>query len=99
MLRPRVPTPARPAAAAQGIHALAVDSRAISTSAAPFRPSATSAPTALARWDGSAWHVLGGDSSDKGNGVDGVGYALAVDSSDNLYVGGDFQNAFATRRR
>lgn len=48
----------------------------------------------LARWDGSSWSVLGTDSGDRGNGVDGPVYSLAIDSSDNLYVGGDFQNTF-----
>lgn len=37
----------------------------------------------LAKWDGSAWSALG-------NGVNGDVYALALDTNNNLYIGGNF---------
>lgn len=39
----------------------------------------------IARWDGAAWHALGG-------GVDGVVYAIVVSGTD-VYVGGSFSEA------
>ncbi|MFA6169860.1 MAG: hypothetical protein WCW67_07920 [Candidatus Margulisiibacteriota bacterium] len=43
----------------------------------------------LARWTGTAWEAVGG-------GVNGDVYALAIDPSDNLYVGGSFTSAGGT---
>ena len=84
-----------PGSGGTGIRALAVDGQGNLYVGGAFSAIGNLSANRLARWDGSAWHILGGDSGDKGNGVDGIVYALAVDSSDNLYVGGDFQNAFA----
>ncbi|MEZ4645097.1 MAG: hypothetical protein R3E31_20580 [Chloroflexota bacterium] len=84
-----------PGSGSQGIRALAVDGQGNLYVGGAFSAIGHLSANRVARWDGSAWHILGGDTGDKGNGVDGVVYALAVDSSGNLYVGGDFQNAFA----
>jgi hypothetical protein len=40
----------------------------------------------IAKWNGSGWSVLG-------NGVNSTVYALAVDSNNNVYAGGDFAQA------
>ncbi|MGD8626790.1 MAG: hypothetical protein PVJ34_19795, partial [Anaerolineae bacterium] len=45
----------------------------------------------LARWDGGAWHDVGGGVSKSGGGA--YLAALAADGSGNLYVAGDFDQA------
>ncbi|MGD0651420.1 MAG: fibronectin type III domain-containing protein [Verrucomicrobiia bacterium] len=41
----------------------------------------------IARWDGNAWNILG---TPEANGVDAEVYAIVVDASGNVYVGGNF---------
>lgn len=44
----------------------------------------------LAMWDGSAWHSVGGGTNGDNGGNGGRVNALAIDSSDRVYVGGEF---------
>ncbi|MCB8990519.1 MAG: DUF11 domain-containing protein [Ardenticatenaceae bacterium] len=85
----------RGASGGAAVRAMALDSQGNLYVGGLFSAIGNLSANGLARWDGSAWHVVGGDSGDKGNGVDGSVYALAVDSADNLYVGGGFYYAFS----
>ena len=42
----------------------------------------------IASWDGNSWNILGTNSSN--NGVNGTVYALAMNGTNNLFVGGKF---------
>ena len=84
-----------PGSGGGGVRALAVDGLGNLYVGGSFGAVGNLSANRIARWDGSAWHLLGGDSGDRGNGLDGTVHALAVDSGGTLYVGGDFQNAFA----
>ncbi|MFH1652786.1 MAG: FN3 associated domain-containing protein [Pseudomonadota bacterium] len=46
----------------------------------------------IARWDGTTWNKLATTAMQK-DGVDGTVFALAMDNSNHLYVGGFFNNA------
>ncbi|MBI4748109.1 MAG: hypothetical protein HY774_06440 [Acidobacteria bacterium] len=47
----------------------------------------------VAMWNGTAWEALGDISALTSNGVDNNVNAVVVDSNDNVYVGGTFQQA------
>lgn len=49
--------------------------------------------TNIAKWNGSNWSAVGSGISDVVDGFGPTVYALAVDSSGNLYTGGNFTNA------
>ena len=42
----------------------------------------------VASWNGNSWNILGTNSTN--NGVNGVVYALAMNGTNNLFVGGSF---------
>ena len=42
----------------------------------------------IASWDGNSWNILGSNSTN--NGVDSIVYALAMNGTNNLFVGGSF---------
>ena len=42
----------------------------------------------IASWNGNSWNILGTNSTN--NGVNGVVYALAINGTNNLFVGGSF---------
>ena len=44
----------------------------------------------IASWTGNSWNILGTTSSN--NGVNGAVYALAMNGTNNLFVGGSFTN-------
>ena len=46
----------------------------------------------IASWNGNSWKFLGTDS--RNNGVDNTVYALAMNGTNQLFVGGSFQNFF-----
>ena len=72
------------------INALAVDSSGNLYAGGDFTTAGGIAANYIAKWNGSStspsWSALG-------TGMDSVVYALAVDSSGNLYAGGDFTTA------
>ena len=44
----------------------------------------------IASWDGNSWNILGTNSTN--NGVNGVVYALAMNGTNQLFVGGQFSS-------
>ena len=74
------------------VSALAVDSSGNLYAGGSFTTAGGVTTNGIAKWDGTSWSALG--SGLNGNVGDWVGvYALAVDSSGNLYVGGSFNTA------
>ena len=48
----------------------------------------------IAKWSGSSWTTLGTGTTSTGNGTNAIVYALAIDSSNNVYVGGNFTSVY-----
>ena len=48
----------------------------------------------IASWDGNSWNILGADSTN--NGVNDVIYALAMNGTNQLFVGGSFSSVDGT---
>jgi hypothetical protein len=69
------------------IWALAVDSQDNFYAGGGFSTAGGVTVNRVAKWDGGSWSALIGSS---GTGMSSYVYALAVDSQDNLYAGGNF---------
>jgi hypothetical protein len=77
------------------LNALAVTSTGQIYAAGDFEQAGQVATKSIARWDGTRWHPLQGGVTDPLNGTLqlGVVHALAVDTNNNVYVGGRFTQA------
>ncbi len=72
------------------VYALAIDSQGAVYAGGYFSGADSTTVNNIAKWDGTSWSALDGGVS----GVMGVAVtALAVDSNDDLYVGGYFDTA------
>jgi chitodextrinase len=71
------------------VNALAVDSSNNVYAGGNFTTAGGLSTNYIAKWNGSVWSAFSGSGAN-GIGMDGVVNALAVDSSGNLYAGGQF---------
>jgi hypothetical protein len=72
------------------VRSLVIDSMGVLYAGGDFIMSGTTTLNRIARWDGVAWTRIGSDATQIGANA-WVG-ALAVDSKNNLYAGGEFSN-------
>lgn len=73
-----------------GFAILAVDSKGNVYAGGTFTKAGGVTVNNVAKWNGSGWEALSGQSA---TGMNNPVYALVVDSQDNLYVGGSFTTA------
>ena len=50
----------------------------------------------IASWNGNSWNILGSNSTNNGVGVGGIVYALAMNGTNQLFVGGQFSSVDGT---
>lgn len=75
------------------VHAVAWDRKGRLFVGGEFTATAGGRANSVAMWDGQSWHSLGGGVGLSGAIVQAKVHAVVVDSSGNLYVGGEFETA------